>query len=245
MSVREMMGRLNAATTKFDIGRGGLPTLTPQDLAAAVGMCRRFIADPKAAEIAPAVFWWLYGPEGASCPDSSQDARRLVLDEVYREFEARYQAAAVARLAVHTLEFDTPEARRAQADHLQEVERAKSTMRQVHAACWPARDMTLYRRIVDVVAQEFRQPRQCPECAGRKFSMSGNTRIICQRCNGVGLVGLPSTWRAERMRIDVERFKKTWRVVYEWVFNYVDALQVTAAYAIEDALFPEENQNGK
>jgi hypothetical protein len=242
MGVRERMAMLNAKTVRFDVGRGGVPNLTPQDLAAAVGMCKRFIDDPHEAELAPAVFWWLYGPEGVKNYSGGKDARALVLDEVYKEFEARYQAAAIARLAVHNLEFDAPESRRVQPDYERELERAKSAMRQVHSTCWPARDMSIYRRIVDTVALEFRTPRQCPECEGRTFTMIGNVRQVCVRCSGIGLVGLPSTWRAAQLRMDVDRFKKTWRVVYEWVLNYVDALQVTAARAVDDVLSPE---NGK
>ncbi|HVJ61527.1 MAG TPA: hypothetical protein VM555_02310, partial [Tahibacter sp.] len=218
MNVRKLMGRLNATTVKFDTGRGGVPELTNQDIAAAVGLCRYFIKDPKEADLAPAVFWWLYGPEGAPA-SNSQDARRLVLNEVYREFEARYQAAAVARLAVHNLEFDAPETRRTQPDYERELERARAALRQVHASCWPARDMSVYRRIVDTVALEFRSPRKCPACDGRMFVMTGDVRHTCMRCNGIGQVGLQSTWRAEHLKIDVERFKKTWQVVYEWVLN--------------------------
>lgn len=39
MSVDELLGRLEPTGPKFDIGRGGIPQLTPQDIAAALGMC--------------------------------------------------------------------------------------------------------------------------------------------------------------------------------------------------------------
>ena len=55
MNVRKLMARLNASTVRFDIGRGGVPEFTPQDIAGSLA----FVRD----ELAREVFCAIWAPD--------------------------------------------------------------------------------------------------------------------------------------------------------------------------------------
>lgn len=225
MSVREMMARLNAKTIRYDVGRGGKPELTDQDIAAAVGMC--------ANETARELFCWIWWPSAVGARTAA--TRKLVLQEVWKEYNDRYVAVETARLAVHNFECILAGAHRISEDDRQELERRRATVRHVHASVWPAR-MEMYARIVDTVVEEIRSPRPCPDCSGRGHRPVDGVVRTCSRCNGQGHVREFNTWRAARLGVSESRYRATWSVVYDWVFKTLDELEQEARSTIEEAL---------
>lgn len=229
MSVREMMARLNAKTIRYDVGRGGMPELTDQDIAAAVGMCQNALARELFCLI-----WW---------PTASRakiaETRQLLLGEVFKEFNARYVAVEMARLALHNAEGLHAAKARASDEDREEIARLKAAVRQTHAAVWPARDMSVYARIVDASITEMRTPRQCPECGGHGDVVSNSLKRICAVCAGSGNVRQFTTWRAGQIGFSESRFRASWAPIYDWVFNMIDALDQHACDIIGAALSDE------
>lgn len=225
MSIRKLMGRLNAKTIRYDVGRGGGSDFTDQDIAAAVGMCQN--------ETARELFCWIWWPSESK--QRTEATRRLVLDVVWREFNDRYVAVEAARLAVHNLECILAGKTRHSEEERQELERRNAAVRQVHASVWPAR-MEMYARIVDAVVEEIRTPRPCPDCSGRGERPVDGLVRQCTRCNGSGHVREFSTWRAARLGVSETRYRATWAPIYDWVYNMIDALEQHAGDIIETAL---------
>lgn len=228
MDVRKMMGRLYPQNIKFDVGRGGLPELTPQDIAAAVGMCQ----DERAREVF-CMIWW---PQNAA---ATARTRQMLLTAVLAEFNTRYAAVDVARRELRTLEAEAA-LRNATSDEMRrDLARAKSVVNQLHAAVWPAR-MEKYPRIIDAVIEEMRSPRHCPDCEGRGTITSGRLVKDCLRCNGTGHVDSYNVWRADRVGTSEARFRTSWLPVYQWVYAMVEGLASTAAERIFKALQRDE-----
>lgn len=213
MDVRKMLARLNPAVCRFDIGRGGVPEWTPQDVAAALGMVPAGLG----RELLCAAWW----PDGARLSH-----RELVaaLERVQREeWWRREQDMLHATLAV--------------ASHHggDDLRRAQSLYASAHAGRWPSwvEDIELgshntkYLRMRSAVVVELTSPKLCPDCHGRgEIAMKSGVVKDCDKCCGRGSVAHTHAWRAEQMKIREDTYRKTWAGPYEWLFDYsADAMQ--------------------
>lgn len=228
MDVRKMMGRLYAQTVRYDTGRGGAPELTPQDIAAAVGMCKH--------ELARETFCWIWWPQSTA---ATARARELLLRVVLTEFNERNAAVDEARRRQRSLEALAALNNRVPDELQQDVQRAKAVVRQLYTAVWPAK-MERYPSIVDAVIAEMRDPRHCPDCEGRGTVDRGFLKHDCPRCAGTGHVGEFNAWRAEHLGVSETRFRATWLPIYQWVYAKVEELVYVAARDIHRSLAPEE-----
>lgn len=228
MNVCKMMGRLYAQTVRYDTGRGGIPELTPQDLAAAVGMVSN--------DLAREVFCWIWWP--ASSKEATAKVRALVLDEVLREFNRRYAAADAARARLRECEARAALTNRDNDEAGIEAKRARRVFEQVHSTVWPA-TMATYPKILDAVVEELRQPRHCPDCDGRGTRSTGGLVHDCDRCGGTGHVSEYNTWRAQKIGTSESRFRATWLPIYQWVYSMVEELAHEAARKVAMAIADE------
>lgn len=89
--VRKLLARLNPKQSQYEVGSGGIPTLTPQDIAAALGM----VHDVLGREILCHVWW----------PDGAARSRQQLLDHLrdlqLGEWMARVRRLECANLAYH------------------------------------------------------------------------------------------------------------------------------------------------
>lgn len=199
------MAWLNPAHVKFDVGAGGgVPLMTPQDVAAAIGM----VPDGLGRELLLAVHW----------PDAAKRTRARLLElmtiEQLCEHNAREQAMYRALCQIAT------------ADARDKV-RVTTAYRAAHAARWPMmvikyEPLTLaepYQHIRLAVIEELTHPRQCPVCGGRDLRDRAGQAKTCERCLDSGIVRFGPTWRAGRLRMRREAYLERWQAPYQWLFD--------------------------
>lgn len=227
-NVRKLMARLNASTCRFDIGRGGIPDLTPQDIAAALGM----VADEFAREVFCSVWW----PDGA----------RLTIDRLLKmlairqrqEIDRQWRAVQIARLELH-IGTDELAARRSVSDEdRREHERLKRRFEAARRACWPL-DATMYHVIREAALDELAAPNLCRTCNGIGAIQADALTIECAGCSGRGTVAVSDRKRAERIGKWIKSYADHWRAPYEWTFGILRDAEASAGVAISAALARE------
>lgn len=195
--VRKLMARLNPAVCRFDIGQGGIPDLTPQDIAAAIGMVPAGLGRELMCRL-----WW---PDGARLSPKELDAelRREILVEWLR----RARRLESAKLQLHM----------AEEDHHGSVQRARSEVEAARGDRWPSVCAT-YRRIRETVLAELESPPQCAKCHGRGFNINrAGVHIACVACEGRGWVPVSDRQRATSLGVNESTYRRCWRDVYQWL----------------------------
>lgn len=216
------LARLNPTTTKFDVGNGGgMPGLTPQDTAAALGMVPAGLG----LELLLAVHW----------PDAAKRNRARLLElmtvEQLCEHNRREQAMYRALCQVATGES-------------RDKARVTAAYSAAHAARWPTmvikhEPLTLaepYKHIRLAVIEELTHPRQCPVCAGRELRDRAGQAKTCERCLGHGTVAYGPTWRSKRLGMDGRSGFTRWQDAYQWMLDLAREELVGAEGALIRAL---------
>lgn len=211
MHIGRLIARLNPTTVRFDIGAGGIPELTAQDVAAALGMVRNKLGRELLCRL-----WW---PDGAAMTAHQLDS--LLRDAQLKEWNRREASMyeALGRVACHEGSASLREAERMYAN--------------AHAKRWPkwiAKIEPLeiapgYESVRRLVVEEIVHPRDCPPCHGRGHVMKSGLLTECTRCEGLGIVKYGPTWRSRRMGVKESTYRQTWDGPYEWLYQLAtDAL---------------------
>lgn len=216
------MAWLNPAHVKFDVGAGGgVPSMTPQDVAAAIGM----VPDGLGRELLLAVHW----------PDAAKRNRARLLElmtvEQLCEHNDREQAMYRALCQVATAD-------------VRDKARVTSSYSAAHAARWPTmvikhEPLTLaepYAHIRLAVIEELTHPRQCPVCAGRELHDRAGQTKTCERCLGYGSVAYGPTWRSKRLGMDGRSGFTRWQDAYQWMLDMAREELAAAEAALLRAL---------
>lgn len=199
------MARLNPSNVRFDIGAGGgAPSLTPQDVAAALGM----VSPGFGLELLLAVHW----------PDAAKRNRPRLLELMtiaqLREHNNREQAMHHAMCQVATSD-------------ARDKDRAVAAYNAAHLSRWPQivvkhEPLTFAKPYADMrlaVIEELTHPRQCPECGGKDLRDRLGKPKTCERCMGQGVVSYGPTWRSKRLGMDYRSGFTRWQAPYEWLIN--------------------------
>jgi hypothetical protein len=228
-NARKLIARLNVPNVRFDVGAGGIPEMTADDVAAAVGQ----IKDPLGREIF-CLLWW---PDGA----------RLNRNRALTELRNSCWAEQSRRAAAYRKASDDAAVLRADVDACRS-EADKAALRRAlgeaegraHAArheLWP-RVAETYTHLVTAVLGEIGGTRQCPKCEGRETVATTFGRKDCDRCSGTGKVPYTDVARAAAMRVAESAYRKSWARVYDWLYEQVRELELQAGNDIRDALKP-------
>lgn len=220
--IGQQMARLNTSHVKFDIGAGGgMPSLTPQDIAAGIGM----IPDGIGRELLMHVYW----PDGAQ-RNRAKLIELLTLTQL-EEHNRREQevARALCKVAIG-MPASKASATRAYSD--------------AHLNRWPLwvtkiETVTItkaYENICLGVLEELRHPRQCPQCDGMEERDRVGKVKVCGRCLGTGTVVYGSTWRAARLGMKRAAFIENWKGPYEWLMDLCCESLVSAEGSLAIAL---------
>jgi hypothetical protein len=201
-SVHKLMGRLNASTCRFDIGRGGIPELTSQDIAGALGMIR----DEFAREVFCAVWW----PDGAKL--MWKDLDRIIARMQFGEWRDRADALLNAEIALAYAKSINSSAA--------EV-RARTALIGAKEQQWPGLTEDAYSAIRAAVITEIRAPRVCQTCQGRATVKTDDLLIMCKACEGSGSSAVSDRQRARMLNRNVSTYTRVWRPVYEWTYRKV------------------------
>lgn len=235
-NVRKLMARLNPASVKFNVGRGGIPDLTPQDIAAAIGMANHALGEQ--GELAMAVFcaaWW---PDDAQT--SRKAAQRQLLYLVVEEGNRREQAALAANLRAALMFADLTPGRRAVKPP--NVMQAEAAAARAEAGRWPriTGGLQNYLNLCAAVVDEVTMPPHCRTCEGRGAVPTEGGPRRCTNCNGTGVVAKSGRARAEAIGIGEKAMRTGWGDVYDWAYRRASDAESTAAVAISRAVFGRE-----
>lgn len=222
MHAAELMARLNPSTVRYDVGRGGIPQLTSQDIAAAIGMVPAGIGRDLMC-----LLWW---PDGAALKADQLD--RALTDVLLMEWTERELGMYRGLSALSSAE--------GRAEH----SAAQRKYAEAHARRWPrwvvkSEPVTVspvYERLRKAVLTEASDPKQCGACSGSGFMRSGGIPVACDRCEGRGTSRRGPTWRAEQLKMKEASYKETWSEPYEWLLAFVVEEATTAARRLHAAI---------
>lgn len=222
--VRESLARLNPATVRMDIGRGGVPDLTNQDVAAALA----FVPPGLGREVLIACWW----PAGA-------DNRKLmgaVLAEVDVEWRRQSKLLSDARTDVGLAEAVAGWNRATTAEERTDVDRARARYEAIRDTCWPRDTGAMLPTLVNACLEEIAGRQQCPDCEGRGERLRGELRVPCARCSQTGEVQASNASRARAIGRDEAAFRRNWLGIYTWLLDLLTEREQEAARALRDAL---------
>lgn len=222
--VRESLARLNPSTIRMDIGRGGVPDLTNQDVAAALA----FVPAGLGREVLIACWW----PGGA-------DQRKLmdcVIAAVDVEWRRQSLLLSNARTDVGLAEAVAGWGRASTSEHRRDVDRAKARWEAIRDTCWPKDTGSMLPALVSACLEEIAGRQKCPDCEGRGERLRGELRVPCARCNHTGEVQASNAARARAIGRDEASFRRNWAGVYTWILDLLTEAEQGAARALRDAL---------
>ena len=193
-----LLARLNPKNVRHDIGSGGLPELTPPDIAAALA----FVPEGLGREMIMRVWW----PDGAKL--TAADLDELIMGAQLEEWMSRSRALLDAQLleAVAT----TPDQK-----HFAKlrIETAKLRM-------WPRLGGdSCYGPIRKAVLAEISAATKCQACQGRCVRLVDRRISACLDCEGRGHIRVSDRARAEAIGKDHALYRRQYAKVYEWTFN--------------------------
>lgn len=199
MHAAEMMARLNPATVRYDIGRGGMPELTPQDIAAAIGLVPQGLGRELMCRL-----WW---PDGAQLAPKELD--RLLMEAQLGEWRRRADALINAQLRAEL------------ADNEHQRRRAASAVDEAKELIWPrVGPGSPYAAIRMAVLAEMSAVCLCPACRGRGFLLAQGKVAACTFCETTGRAKVSDRNRAELVGVNRETYRTAVAVVYEWLLNF-------------------------
>lgn len=205
----ELVAWLNPQTIRYDVGRGGMPSLTPQDVAAALGAARG--REPLGVEI----ILQRSAPDMAAL--SARDRRAMIADMAIREHTRRQRALILAGESKLTAELRL-ELRSATRLDLQH---ATQRHEQARAEAWPKLSPT-WARLIDMVDGELSAHGRCKPCGGTGevwVPTSGGlfARAACRKCGSTGVEQVSGRTRAERIGVDESAWRKRWQKPHDWL----------------------------
>ncbi|PJL51478.1 hypothetical protein B9Y74_05640 [Stenotrophomonas maltophilia] len=224
--VRELPARLNQQTVRLDTGRGGIPELTNQDIAAALA----FVPAGLGREVFIACHW----PDGAALSRRRLDAlfTHLALTE-YRRREGQVTDARITYgIAMALRQWHRADT----ADQRSEVYKAQAALDKAKEEQWPERMPEMLPTLLRVIVEEIACPRNCGACHGRGTVLAGELVKACGDCDGTGHTKNSDGWRAKKLGKDPSNFRRDWKDCYQWLFERVRDAEAEAAHHMADAV---------
>ncbi|SEO63733.1 hypothetical protein SAMN02800692_1533 [Luteibacter sp. UNC138MFCol5.1] len=202
MRAAELMARLNPTNIRYDVGRGGLPELTAQDIAAAIGM-----VSPGLGRELMCRLWW---PEGAQL--AAKELDRLLMEAQLGEWRRRSDALITAQLRAEV----------AESDRQRRV--ASTAVDAAKAEQWPrVGPGSPYAKIRIAVLAEMSAACLCPDCRGRGFVMIEGKIRGCATCETSGRAKVSDRARAEMVGVNRETYRTSIAPVYTWLIDFCQA----------------------
>ncbi|ADV27004.1 hypothetical protein Psesu_1154 [Pseudoxanthomonas suwonensis 11-1] len=225
-NVRELLGRLNQQTIRYDVGRGGIAELTNQDIAAALA----FVEPGLGRELLEACWW----PDGAAL--RRKQLRDQVLALVQPELRRQCRALEEARIDVGIAKACIGWGGAATAEQARELERATARLERAAAECWPRTTLESLPTLAQAVIREIAHPNLCSDCEGRGHRVAGELVVACIACSGHGITPMSDRKRAAAIGRDESTYRQTWRGVYQWLLVRMRDAESQAAAQLAAAL---------
>lgn len=224
---RELLARLNPANVRFDVGRGGLPDLTNQDIAAALA----FVPAGVGRELLIACWW----PDAAA--NRSMALRDAVYDHVMPEVARQTRGLVEARTQLGMVRARAGWAETVDADTRRELAAAEAALDAAKVRCWPSTTWEMLPALTRAVVAEIARRNHCPACEGRRDVRSTSGLLVpCKACGGSGVVPVSDRKRAEAIGRDESTYRAKWRPAYEWLLAELQEAEAVAARLFRDAV---------
>mgnify|MGYP000895375213 CR=1 FL=1 len=225
-NVRELLGRLNQQTIRYDVGRGGIPELSNQDIAAALA----FVEPGLGRELLEACWW----PDGAAL--RRKQLRDAVIALVQPELRRQWQLLADARTELGIAKACMGWGGAVTPEQQRELERATARLERVTAECWPRTTLESLPTLAQAVIREIAHRSLCGDCGGRGQLVAGELVVTCATCGGHGVVPMSDRKRAAAIGRDEAAYRRNWRGVYEWLLVRMRNAESAAAAQLRRAL---------
>ena len=223
--VRKLLARLNPANARYGEGRGGIPDLTPIDIAGALG----FVQNKLGREVL-CYCWW---PDGAQLTERELDG--LLANRMHEEMERLRSKRQRAELDLHIAQ-ENMAARRNPSQHdRQYLVQCVARMESARAQDWPV-GAEVYVRMRKAILSETKEPNRCAVCAGRGHVMGEELLRLCEKCEGKGFLRVTDMQRAAAIGVDKSRYSRSWRRPFEWAVAVVNDAWMDAARELTAAL---------
>ncbi|QTX27162.1 hypothetical protein [Xylella fastidiosa] len=223
---RRLLARLNPSTIRYDTLPGGVPELTAQDIAHALGLVPAGLG----REVLQACWW----PDGAALRRGPlRDAAvALVVPEIRRQQQRLLEARTDVGIVKACMGWTRATTSAQQAA----LRRAEERLDKLKAHLWPQATLEMLPVLVAAVVDELSTPQLCPCCHGRGERRVGALVKVCTACGGSGAVPASDRKRAAAIGRDESTYRTTWRGLYEWLLERMGVAERQAATQLQEAL---------
>ncbi|MGY0329664.1 hypothetical protein ACWWAE_05850 [Xylella fastidiosa subsp. multiplex] len=223
---RRLLARLNPSTIRYDTLPGGVPELTAQDIAHALGLVPAGLG----REVLEACWW----PDGAALRRGPlRDAAvALVVPEIRRQQQRLLEARTDVGIVKACMGWTRATTSAQQAA----LRRAEERLDKLKAHLWPQATLEMLPVLVAAVVDELSTPQLCPCCHGRGERRVGALVKVCTACGSSGAVPASDRKRAAALGRDESTYRTTWRSLYEWLLERMGVAERQAATQLQEAL---------
>ncbi|EWG13268.1 hypothetical protein P910_003484, partial [Xylella fastidiosa Mul-MD] len=222
---RRLLARLNPSTIRYDTLPGGVPELTAQDIAHALGLVPAGLG----REVLQACWW----PDGAALRRGPlRDAAvALVVPEIRRQQQRLLEARTDVGIVKACMGWTRATTSAQQAA----LRRAEERLDKLKAHLWPQATLEMLPVLVAAVVDELSTPQLCPCCHGQGERRVGALVKVCTACGGSGAVPASDRKRAAAIGRDESTYRTTWRGLYEWLLERMGVAERQAATQLQEA----------
>lgn len=223
---RRLLARLNPATARYDAGLGGIPSLTAQDIAAAIA----FVPAGLGREVMCAVWW----------PDGAVLTRRVLHGHVARIVHERWRKQqrdlADARIELGMAHAIAGWHGRTTDEQRRNIRRAEIDYEAAKTRCWPDALPSRLKKLTETALIELAGDYRCRRCDGRGHVITGNLVALCEACSGSGAGKMSDCERALLIGVNESTFRRVWTGVYQWLLTTMADAELQARESMDGAL---------
>lgn len=225
--VRELLARLNPSNVRLDIGRGGVPSLTNQDIAAALA----FVPAGVGRELLIACWW----------PDAAANRSLALRDAIYAhvtpEVVRQTRGLVEARTQLGMVRARAGWMNAPDAETRRDLAAAEAALDSAKVRCWPSTIWEMLPALTRAAINEIARPNHCQSCEGRRDVRAAYGLLVpCTSCGGSGVVPVSDRKRAEAIARDESTYRAKWRPVYEWMLGALRDAECEAGSAFARAV---------
>lgn len=223
---RRLLARLSPTTIRYDIGRGGIPELTAQDIAAAIA----FVPAGLGREVLCALWW----------PDGSRLSQRELVAQVTMMVGEQWRRQAHVLIEART-DLGIAHALAGWHGRTTDDMRRNVNMAQKHydaakAKAWPQSLPDRLPALIKTALEELGAPNSCAGCGGRGSVLRGDLVASCEACGGAGSAPVSDSRRARSIGIDESSYRRVWDGVYTWLLRRLSDAEIEARRNLQNAL---------
>ena len=232
----ELLARLFPRGVNYMGVPGGVPELTPADIAGALG----FVPKGLGRSIFEAVYW----SDSDFLPSSElwDAVVGVVMPELSRQLSQLSEAQLDVQVALAMMRWSH---RGPTVLQRQELARAQSRLDALKASAWPKKTLQRIPQIAKAIIAEMKESLKCEACGGRGVINKEESPVKCKKCQGSGIEIRTDYRRALSIDCDQIGYARHWKIVYEWLHEKMTTACCYAACNMIAALGKQDDSWGK